>query len=201
MNSNLYKEIGRASKKADANDLVSKNLKYAVKLASKPQYRGHGLELEELIDEAVIGLCDAAKRYNPEKNDAFLGFAQMYIDGYLKNALKMKGNTVRISTSQLKRGETSNSESIDQSLYRIADESEISDEEKKTELLIDLVNKLQGPAKTIMEIKLKLGQYHKDNNKYSIEKIAKIVSLTPAKTRQIFLKTKEDLTMEVAKRF
>lgn len=78
MNSELYKEVGRLARKwrkypnvYDPTDpdnrqkLIEKNLKMAINVAL--QYRGLGLEEDELISAAFEGLAVAFEKYDPYK--------------------------------------------------------------------------------------------------------------------------------------
>jgi RNA polymerase primary sigma factor len=68
-----------------SENLVEANLKWAAKMAHK--YKGNGLSLEDLIQEANYGLVVAASKYNPERGVKFLTYAQPWILKYIKMAL------------------------------------------------------------------------------------------------------------------
>ncbi len=97
----LPKEVEQAlATKAQAGDiaarnqLVEANLKFAIQVAR--QYQGMGLELEDLIAFANIGLFEAAERFDSSKNVKFVTFAVWYIRAELQKALNDLSRTVRI---------------------------------------------------------------------------------------------------------
>lgn len=47
---------------------------------------------EELVQVAALGLCEAAKRHDPRRNNGFAAFAKPYIMGYVKNHLNPERN-------------------------------------------------------------------------------------------------------------
>ena len=79
---------------AARNKLVEANLKFAIQVAR--QYQGMGLELEDLIAFANIGLFEAAERFDTSKNVKFVTFAVWYIRAELQKALNDLSRTVRI---------------------------------------------------------------------------------------------------------
>lgn len=97
----LPKEVEQAlATKAQAGDiaarnqLVEANLKFAIQVAR--QYQGMGLELEDLIAFANMGLLEAVDRFDTTKNVKFVTFAVWYIRAELQKALNDLSRTVRI---------------------------------------------------------------------------------------------------------
>ena len=97
----LAKEVEQAlANKAQAGDiaarnqLIEANLKFAIQVAR--QYQGMGLELEDLIAFANLGLFEAAERFDSSKNVKFVTFAVWYIRAELQKALNDLSRTVRI---------------------------------------------------------------------------------------------------------
>ena len=76
------------------NMLVESNLRFAVQVAK--QYSGMGLELEDLIGFANLGLFEAAKRFDPSRGVKFISFAVWYVRAELQKALNDKSRVVRI---------------------------------------------------------------------------------------------------------
>ena len=76
------------------NKLVEANLKFAIQVAR--QYQGMGIELEDLIAFANIGLLEAVDRFDTTKNVKFVTFAVWYIRAELQKALNDLSRTVRI---------------------------------------------------------------------------------------------------------
>jgi len=76
------------------NRLVECNLRFAVQVAK--QYQGMGLELEDLIGYANIGLFEAAKRFDPDRGVKFISFAVWYVRAELQKCLNDMSRVVRI---------------------------------------------------------------------------------------------------------
>jgi len=89
--------LGRRALAGDryaVNRLVECNLRFAVQVAK--QYQGMGLELEDLIGYANLGLFEAAKRFNPDRGVKFISFAVWYVRAELQKCLNDKSRVVRI---------------------------------------------------------------------------------------------------------
>ena len=76
------------------NKLVESNLRFAVQVAK--QYQGMGVELEDLIGFANLGLFEAAKRFNPDRGVKFISFAVWYVRAELQKCLNDYSRVVRI---------------------------------------------------------------------------------------------------------
>jgi RNA polymerase primary sigma factor len=76
------------------NAVVEANLRFAMQVAR--QYQGNGLDIEDLIGFANIGLFEAIERFDPEKNFKLSTFAVWYIRAELQKALNDLSRTVRI---------------------------------------------------------------------------------------------------------
>ena len=76
------------------NKLVESNLRFAVQVAK--QYQGMGLELEDLIQVANLGLFEAVKRFDPDRGVKFISFAVWYVRAELQKALNDLSRAVRI---------------------------------------------------------------------------------------------------------
>jgi RNA polymerase primary sigma factor len=74
------RELGRRIQKGDGvalRRLVEANLRFVVSYAKR--YRGCGLSFLDLINEGNIGLIEAAKRYDPDKNVKFITYAVWWV--------------------------------------------------------------------------------------------------------------------------
>ena len=76
------------------NKLVESNLRFAVQVAK--QYQGMGIELEDLIGFANLGLFEAAKRFDPDRGVKFISFAVWYVRAELQKCLNDLSRVVRI---------------------------------------------------------------------------------------------------------
>jgi RNA polymerase primary sigma factor len=89
----LAKRVKQGDRTA-VNALVESNIRFAIQVAK--QYQGMGLELEDLIGFANIGLFEAAERFDSTKGVKFITFAVWYIRAELQKALNDLSRTVRI---------------------------------------------------------------------------------------------------------
>ena len=87
-------EQALAGDKEAQNMLVESNLRFAVQVAK--QYQGMGLELEDLIQVANLGLFEAVKRFDPDRGVKFISFAVWYVRAELQKALNDLSRVVRI---------------------------------------------------------------------------------------------------------
>ena len=64
------------------------NLATTLSLLFYSRYAGYGVSLDDLSQNARVGLIESVRRYNPKKNVKFETFASFRIRGELKNGLK-----------------------------------------------------------------------------------------------------------------
>ncbi len=91
-------ELGRAIREGCATaleQLVRANCPFAVSVARR--YQGRGLDLEDLIQEANIGLTIAARKFDPDRGVRFITHAVWWIRQRIQVALEQQGRTVRLS--------------------------------------------------------------------------------------------------------
>ena len=81
------------------DELIGDNSRIVYKIANKYDGANRELELGDLIQEGILGLIEAARRYdfNNEKKAKFITYAVYYIDRYIYRAIngsstKEKGN-------------------------------------------------------------------------------------------------------------
>jgi RNA polymerase primary sigma factor len=84
----------QAGDRRAVNDLVQANIRFAIQVAK--QYQGMGLQLEDLIGFANVGLFEAAERFDAKRGVKFITFAVWYIRAELQKALNDLSRTVRI---------------------------------------------------------------------------------------------------------
>jgi RNA polymerase primary sigma factor len=89
--------------------LVESNLRLVAGYAGS--YRGLGVVLLDLIDEANVGLMEAARRFDPESNGEFTKYARWWIRQAIMHALAAQGHvfvapgTVAPAVRGVRRGE------------------------------------------------------------------------------------------------
>ena len=74
--------------------LISANLRFVVSVAK--QYASTGILLEDLICQGNIGLCDAARMFDPTRGFKFISFAVWHIRKEILAYLNSDNRTVRI---------------------------------------------------------------------------------------------------------
>ena len=74
--------------------LVEGNLRFVVKEALK--FKGKGLDLIDLISEGNLGLIEAARRYDPERENKFITYAVWWIRQSIFRALSEYVNKIRL---------------------------------------------------------------------------------------------------------
>ena len=195
----LYKQIGKAVKRADKNDLVTSNLLYVAQIANEmvKQYPKTPFTADDLFSEGCIGLQYAASKYDGERNDKFLGFAKPCIEGYIRNAILRKGSLVHIPMNHMTDKDIDTniySESIDADEYDKYGENEmVSDKRVREDILIAGISTLDETEQIVMKMKLNVGEYSKCKNK-SIKDISDTIAKTKTETSQIYKAALEKLT-------
>ena len=96
----LARDIQRGKPQALEN-LVKSNLSFVAKVAS--EYRNLGIPFEDLLNEGNLGLIEAARRFDPEKNNKFISYAIWWIRKSILKALCEKSHVVRMPYSQIKK--------------------------------------------------------------------------------------------------
>ena len=74
--------------------LVEGNLRFVVKEARK--FEGMGLDLLDLISEGNLGLIEAAKRFDPERENKFLTYASWWVRQAIFHALAEHGSKIKL---------------------------------------------------------------------------------------------------------
>jgi RNA polymerase primary sigma factor len=95
------RELGRKIQNGDGQALrrlVEANLRFVVSYAKR--YRGCGLSFLDLINEGNIGLIEAAKRYDPDKNVKFITYAVWWVRQAIIHALSDHSGAFRLPQKQ-----------------------------------------------------------------------------------------------------
>ena len=71
--------------------LVEANLRFVVKVAA--QYRGRGLQLDDLISEGNIGLMKAAAKFDASRGTRFVNYAVVQVRQEIERALGQESGT------------------------------------------------------------------------------------------------------------
>jgi len=89
--------LSTRSLKGDArarNELIQRNLRLAVSVAKKMQRKG--VDLEDLIQEANIGLMKAVEKFDPSKGFRFSTYAHWWIRQAVGRHIQMHCRSIRI---------------------------------------------------------------------------------------------------------
>ena len=74
------------------HELVTPNLAYVATIAR--QYLGRGVPFEDLLHEGALGLIEAARRFDPDRNIRFVVYAAWWIRKFLSEATYRQGRQV-----------------------------------------------------------------------------------------------------------
>src|SRR5215218_7432529 len=92
----LARRIQQDGDEAAVRQLVEANLRFVVSYAKR--YRGLGVPFLDLIHEGNLGLMEAAKRFDPDRNVKFITYAVWWIRQAVTHALS--GQTRAFSLPQ-----------------------------------------------------------------------------------------------------
>jgi RNA polymerase primary sigma factor len=136
------KDLGRRIQQGDQEALkrlVESNLRFVVHYAKR--YRGLGLAYMDLIHEGSLGLMEAAKRFDPERNVKFISYAVWWVRQAIFHALSEHSRVFRLPqklSGQVSRL-TNARERLKVELERMPTTEELA---AKTELPIEEVEQL-----------------------------------------------------------
>lgn len=83
-----------AAREGKFDVLVMANLRLALKLAS--ENKQFGVPLEDLMNEGVLGLCEAARKYDPAFGVKFSGYAAFWVRAYIWRYIASNRRCVRL---------------------------------------------------------------------------------------------------------
>lgn len=94
----LARKIQKGDNKA-LKKLVEANLKFVVSVAKN--YRGRGVPFMDLINEGNLGLIEAGKRFDPDRNVKFITYAVWWIRQSIIHAISEQSGVFRVSHKTL----------------------------------------------------------------------------------------------------
>src|SRR5436189_990619 len=74
--------------------LINSNLRLVIKFARR--YQGHGLSMQDLVQEAMLGLIRAAEKFDYRRGYKFSTYAVLWIKQAIQRGLDNTGRPVRI---------------------------------------------------------------------------------------------------------
>jgi RNA polymerase primary sigma factor len=144
LSADAEKELGRRIQQGDQEALkrlVEANLRFVVSYVKR--YRGLGLSFLDLIHEGSLGLMEAAKRFDPERNVKFISYAVWWVRQAIFHALSEHARVFRLP--QKLSGQVSKVENAREKLAaelerppttaELARRTELSEEQVETLLL------------------------------------------------------------------
>lgn len=135
------------------NKLIESNLKFVVSIAK--QYQGHGVPLEDLIEEGNLGLIRSIQSYNPDKGTKLISYAVWWIRQSIMHYLTNKSRIIRLSNSvvstkfKIKRA----IREFEQKYERTPSTSELS---TLTDISEDKIDKILNSSQNTVSLNLKL---------------------------------------------
>ena len=89
------------------NDLVIEHLSLARAMAAKffKRHKLPGLELEDFVSAAMLGLCEAAKKYDFESGNKFSSYAFYRIRGAMFDIMRSSATLPRTVYCEIKKGD------------------------------------------------------------------------------------------------
>ena len=94
-------EVARAAAAGNAKareKLISRNLRFVVKVAKK--YQGQGLSLDDLVSEGNVGLIYAADHFDVDKGYRFITYAVWWIRHAINRAICEKSRMIRLPANR-----------------------------------------------------------------------------------------------------
>jgi RNA polymerase sigma-B factor len=88
---------------ADRESLIESHLPLAKSVARR--YVGRGVELDDLVQVAAVGLVKAANRFDTRRGVSFPAFAEPTMEGEIRHHLRDRSGTVRIPRELQRLGE------------------------------------------------------------------------------------------------
>lgn len=108
----LLREI--ADGRVAAEDLLLHNIRLVVNIAKR--YQGRGLELEDLVQEGILGLHRAVQKFDHTRGLKFSTYATLWIRQSITRAIADKARMIRVPVHMVER--VSKVYKASQSLYR-----------------------------------------------------------------------------------
>lgn len=88
--------------RAAANEMVRGNIRFAFQVALKSAIQ-HKMQVDDLMQEANIGLYSAALRFRPERGNKFLTFAVWWIRAFMNRRIMADFSLVKVGTASWQR--------------------------------------------------------------------------------------------------
>jgi RNA polymerase sigma-32 factor len=97
----LAREYRRTGNRQSAQQLVTSNLRFVVKVAS--EYHRYGLPPADLVQEGNLGLMKAVEKFDPGRGFRLISYAVWWIRAYIQNYILRSWSLVKLGTTQVQR--------------------------------------------------------------------------------------------------
>ena len=84
----------KAGDRRAQNRLVEANLRFVVSIAN--QYKGKGLQMDDLVSEGNIGLLKAASRFDPDRGARFVSYAVGHVRQQIEKAIEQQAGLYQV---------------------------------------------------------------------------------------------------------
>lgn len=82
----------------ESNRLVCENLNYVKSVAN--QYKGKGVDFEDLVSEGTIAMLMAAKKFDESRSTKFVAYAGPFVRKAMEQAIERQAATYRVPKDQ-----------------------------------------------------------------------------------------------------
>lgn len=97
----LARRVKRKGDLEAAKKLVLSNLRFVIKVAM--EYRNWGIPVEDIVQEGILGLIFAVKKFDPDKGVKFISYASYWIRAFIHNCVISNFSIVKMGTTQAER--------------------------------------------------------------------------------------------------
>ncbi len=151
-------ELAQAIERGDLaakERLINSNLRLVIKFARR--YQGHGLDMGDLVQEAMLGLIRAAEKFDWRRGYKFSTYAVLWIKQSIQRGLDNTGRPVRIPAHIAQRERTVNrvTTELTTKLDRAPTDEEVADE---TELPLDEVMAIRDLTRVTTSLDATVGE-------------------------------------------
>ena len=135
--------------------LINSNLRLVIKFARR--YQGHGLSLQDLVQEAMLGLIRATEKFDWRRGYKFSTYAVLWIKQAIQRGLDNSGRAVRIPAHIAQRERTVHrvESELSAELNREATDKEIA---KKAKLPLDEVKAVRDLTRVTTSLDAPVGE-------------------------------------------
>lgn len=163
------------------NKLVEENLGLAVFFAKK--FRATRMDLEDLVQEAYLGLIEAAERFDPNYGTKFSTYARWRIVKTIMDSIRTRNEMIRVPRSQKKK-DCLSLDGLLNAAERLVDPAppvyELIDEEEKRQAVHDCIRKLSKREGIVVRLR-----HGVNTERLTLVRVGQILGVSPERVRQI----------------